>query len=150
MSLEKEFGYKKLVGIGEDGMFYIKSEDPDILEKTPLGKLVGERIIKFLVDQVSDFKDKKVIDIGSGSGGISLAFAKRTKHVTATDISKVGLKFVEKSKVTGEYYITSLIDIAIKHNEKIETMRVGKMAWRGVNTKEELMEAEKLYLKLVE
>lgn len=57
---------------------------------------------------------------------------------------------VPKSKITGEYYLTSLIDIAIKHNEKIATLKVGKMPWRGVNTKEELEEAEKIYLGLVE
>lgn len=52
---------------------------------------------------------------------------------------------VEKSPVTGEYYLTSLIDLAIKHGEKVETVRGGKMVWRGVNTQEELEEAERLY-----
>lgn len=57
---------------------------------------------------------------------------------------------VPKSKITGEYYLTSLIDIAIQHDESIETLKVGAMPWRGVNTKEELMEAEAMYKKLVE
>lgn len=60
------------------------------------------------------------------------------------------LKTIQKSKVTGEYYLTDLIDIAIKNNLKIETMPAGEMSWRGVNTKEELEEAEKLYSGLVE
>lgn len=51
---------------------------------------------------------------------------------------------VEKSPITGEYYLTSLIDVGIKHNEKIETLKGGKLVWRGVNTKDELAEAEKL------
>ena len=54
------------------------------------------------------------------------------------------LSKVEKSPVTGEYYLTSLIDIGIKHNEKIETLKGGKLLWRGVNTRDELEEAERL------
>lgn len=54
---------------------------------------------------------------------------------------------IQKSPVTGEYYLTSLIDIGIKNGEKIETLQAGSFAWRGVNTKEELSQAEKLFLK---
>lgn len=55
------------------------------------------------------------------------------------------LKLVKKSSVTGEYYLTSLIDIGIKYNEKIETLRSENSVWRGVNTQEELQEAERLF-----
>jgi bifunctional N-acetylglucosamine-1-phosphate-uridyltransferase/glucosamine-1-phosphate-acetyltransferase GlmU-like protein len=58
------------------------------------------------------------------------------------------LKKVEKSPATGEYYLTSLIDIAIKSNEKVEAVAGGKILWRGINTPEELKEAEKLFLNL--
>ena len=53
---------------------------------------------------------------------------------------------VKKSTVTGEYYLTSLIKIGIENNEPIETFRGGSLAWRGVNTKDELEEAEKIFL----
>ena len=56
------------------------------------------------------------------------------------------LKQVKKSNVTGEYYLTSLLDIGIKHEEKIETLRINLFPWRGVNTKDELLEAEHLFL----
>jgi bifunctional UDP-N-acetylglucosamine pyrophosphorylase/glucosamine-1-phosphate N-acetyltransferase len=55
------------------------------------------------------------------------------------------LKKVKKSPITGEYYLTSLVDIAIHNKEKIETVQAGFMPWRGVNTKEELREAELIY-----
>lgn len=55
------------------------------------------------------------------------------------------LKKIEKSKITGEYYLTSIIDLGIKNNEKIGTLKGGAIAWRGVNTKNELLEAEKLF-----
>lgn len=58
------------------------------------------------------------------------------------------LKKIEKSKITGEYYLTSIIDLGIKNNEKTETLKGGSIAWRGVNTKDELQEAEKLFLQV--
>ncbi|CAN5142810.1 sugar phosphate nucleotidyltransferase [soil metagenome] len=51
---------------------------------------------------------------------------------------------VKKSPVTGEYYITHLIDIAIANNEALATVKGGKMNWRGVNTPQELQEAENM------
>jgi bifunctional UDP-N-acetylglucosamine pyrophosphorylase / glucosamine-1-phosphate N-acetyltransferase len=57
------------------------------------------------------------------------------------------LSHIKKSEVTGEYYLTEIIDIAIKNNEKVETLSVGKVLWRGINTKEELEEAERLFEK---
>jgi bifunctional UDP-N-acetylglucosamine pyrophosphorylase/glucosamine-1-phosphate N-acetyltransferase len=51
---------------------------------------------------------------------------------------------VEKSPVTGEYYLTSLIDIGIRNNESVETLTAGNIPWRGVNTKDELAEAENM------
>ncbi len=61
------------------------------------------------------------------------------------DFLKKYLPQVQKSAATGEYYLTSLIDLAIQHGEKVETVRGGKIAWRGVNTHEELEVAERLY-----
>lgn len=55
------------------------------------------------------------------------------------------LKQVKKSPVTGEYYLTSLIDLAIRHKETVSTVKGGNIPWRGVNTREELAEAESLY-----
>ena len=52
---------------------------------------------------------------------------------------------VKKNELTGEYYLTDLVDLGIKNNEKIETLKGGSIAWRGVNTKDELQEAEKLF-----
>ena len=54
---------------------------------------------------------------------------------------------VKKSSVTGEFYLVSLIDLAVRNNEKIQAIKGGKLPWRGVNTKEELLEAERLFLK---
>ncbi len=57
------------------------------------------------------------------------------------------LKQIRKSPVTGEYYIVSLIELAAKNKEIVETMQV-EIPWRGVNTQEELKEAEQLFAQL--
>lgn len=51
---------------------------------------------------------------------------------------------VKKSKVTGEYYLTDLVELAVRNNKKIEAIKGGKIPWRGVNTPEELKEARRL------
>ena len=65
--------------------------------------------------------------------------------VFRVDFLRKYLPLVEKSPTTGEYYLTSLIDVAVHHGEKVDTVQGGKLTWRGVNTKEELEEAERLY-----
>ncbi len=65
-------------------------------------------------------------------------------YIFKVNFLKKYLPFVEKSPVTGEYYLTSLIGVGIKNNEKIETLKGGKLIWAGVNTKDEFSEAQKL------
>lgn len=65
--------------------------------------------------------------------------------VFRVDFLKKYLPLVEKSPVTGEYYLTSLIDVGFEHDESIDTLKGGHLLWRGVNTPDELAEAEKLF-----
>lgn len=55
---------------------------------------------------------------------------------------------VPKSRVTGEYYLMSLIEIAIKKGNRVQGIKGGNIPWRGVNTGDELKAAENLYTKL--
>lgn len=66
-------------------------------------------------------------------------------YIFKVDFLRKYLSKIKKSKVTGEYYLPRLIDIAISNKEKIETVRAGILPWRGVNTREELTEAERLF-----
>lgn len=68
-------------------------------------------------------------------------------YVFSINFLKKYLSKVKKNEISGEYYLVDLIEIALKNNEKIEAVKGGKITWRGVNTREELQEAEKLYLK---
>ncbi len=65
-------------------------------------------------------------------------------YIFKTAFLKKYLPQIKKSDVTGEYYLTSLIDLAISHKELIETVVAGPIQWRGVNTLDELHEAENL------
>jgi bifunctional UDP-N-acetylglucosamine pyrophosphorylase / glucosamine-1-phosphate N-acetyltransferase len=68
--------------------------------------------------------------------------------VFRADFLREYLPKVVPSPVSGEYYLTSLIDLAIRDKLKVETVRGGMLAWRGVNTQEELKEAERLFAQV--
>lgn len=55
------------------------------------------------------------------------------------------IKDIHKNPVTGEYYITDIIDIIANHKGKIAALQLSNGKWRGVNTKEDLLEAENLF-----
>lgn len=65
-------------------------------------------------------------------------------YIFKTDFLKEYLKLISKSSVTGEYYLTSLVEIAIKNKKKIASYNAGYIPWRGINTPEELEHAQKL------
>lgn len=103
-----------------------------------LGRIIRDKNDKLVA--VAEEKDateekKKINEVNPACYVISVNFLNKY------------LKKIEKSKVTGEYYLTSLIDLAIKNNEKIEAVKAGKIAWRGINTPSELKEAERLFLQ---
>ena len=75
---------------------------------------------------------KKIKEINPGCYIFKVAFLKKY------------LPKIKRSEITGEYYITRIIDIGIKNSEKIETLIGGNIPWRGINTKQELEEAEQL------
>lgn len=100
-----------------------------------LGRIIRDtqgRLLAIVEEKDATEEQRSVKEINPGCFLFSVAFLKKY------------LPKVEKSPVTGEYYLTSLIDIAILNGEKVQTVRGGKRKWRGVNTPEELVEAEKL------
>ncbi len=54
------------------------------------------------------------------------------------------IKDVQKNPVTGEYYITDIIDIIAHHNGKIAAHKLTDARWQGVNTKEDLEKADQI------
>ncbi len=54
------------------------------------------------------------------------------------------IKNIHKNELTGEYYITDIIDIIASHHGKIAAYKLTNEKWRGVNTREDLEEAQTL------
>ncbi|MDQ5900751.1 MAG: UDP-N-acetylmuramoyl-L-alanyl-D-glutamate--2,6-diaminopimelate ligase [Patescibacteria group bacterium] len=108
----------------------IEQDDP-----TGLGRIVrdnNDKVIAIIEEKDATEEQKKITEINPGCFLFNVDFVKKY------------LSKVEKSPVTGEYYLTSLIDIAFENNELVETVKGGKIAWRGVNTPEELEKAQEM------
>lgn len=104
-----------------------------------LGRVVrnGDSRVKAIVEEKDATENqRKITEVNPACYIFKLEFLKKY------------LPKVEKSPVTGEYYLTSLIGIGIANGEKIETLKGGKLIWRGVNTKDELSEAQLLIDKI--
>jgi bifunctional N-acetylglucosamine-1-phosphate-uridyltransferase/glucosamine-1-phosphate-acetyltransferase GlmU-like protein len=101
-----------------------------------LGRIVRDEygnVVSVIEEKDADEKIRAINEINPACYIFSISFLKKY------------LSKIEKSAVTGEYYLTSLIDIAITNKEKLETVQGGFIPWRGVNTPEELAEAERLF-----
>ena len=144
-----------LVLNGDDSAFYTK----DIIKKLVESHWVKNTALSFLTIAVDNPAGlgRVVRDSNNKVVGIveekDASYAQRkideinpACYVFEVDFLKKYLKKVKKSLASGEYYLTSLIDIAIKNKQKIEAVAAGKISWRGINTQDELKEAEKLLL----
>lgn len=65
-------------------------------------------------------------------------------YVFRVDFLKKYLTRVKKQRITGEYYLTDLIQQAVDNKEHVESVAAGAIPWRSVNTQDELLEAEVL------
>ncbi|MBA3723273.1 MAG: NTP transferase domain-containing protein [Candidatus Levybacteria bacterium] len=100
-----------------------------------LGRIMRDdrgKVLAIVEEKDATEEQKRIKEINPGCFIFKVSFLKKY------------LSMVKKSSATGEYYLTSLIDLAIKDDEHVETLKGGYMAWRGVNTKAELEEAELL------
>jgi len=68
-------------------------------------------------------------------------------YLFSYDFLAKNLDAVEKSTITGEFYITRLVDIAVSEGERITTHTVNGLQWRGINTPAELEQANQIYLQ---
>ena len=142
-----------LVLQGDDSAFYTKDIIQNLirshLEKntalsfltitvdnpTGLGRVIrdsNDRIAGIVEEKDATSNEKKIKEINPACYIFKVSFLRQY------------LKKVKKSPISGEYYLTSLIDIAIKNKERLGAVTGGKILWRGINTPQELEEAEKL------
>lgn len=103
-----------------------------------LGRVVRDafgRVASVIEEKDATEKQRLISEINPACYLFNVAFLRKN------------LKKIKKSSVTGEYYLTRLIGLAINSKEKVEAVKIKGMSWRGVNTEEELKEAQKLFLE---
>lgn len=145
-------------------VFILNGDDSAFYKADVLNKLLNEHVknnnaITFLTLEVKNpfglgrviRKDGKVVAIVEEKDATNeqrkINEINPACYLFETDFLKKYIKKVPKSKVTGEYYLMSLLETAIQKGYQVEGIKGGNIPWRGVNTGEELKEAEKLYQK---
>ena len=129
---------KKLISVHTLSKSVITFLTLDLQNPFGLGRVVrdsSDKVISVVEEKDATKKDRAITEINPAC------------YVFKVNFLRKYLSKIKKSGVTGEYYLTNLIGIAIKNKEKVETVKIKGMPWRGVNTKEELKEAQKLFLE---
>jgi len=108
----------------------LEVEDPKGLGRIVRGK--NKEVVGIVEEKDATEAQKKITEINPACYIFSFEFLKKN------------IARIPKSHVTHEYYLTSLIEMAVEQEVKIETVTVRDLKWRGVNTPEELKEAEQL------
>lgn len=152
-------GKSVLVVNGDDSAFYrpetlreiYKSHDKSkamitfssIILKDPagMGRLVRDgkgKLVKIVEEKTATLNEKKIKEVNNGMYVFN-------KDWFLNNIGKV------KKGTVGEYYITDLIEIAIKNKEPVNVFRLNdNMEWCGVNTPEQLENADKRMRLLID
>lgn len=102
---------------------------------TGLGRIVRDRqnkVTGIVEEKSADDRQKKIREINPACYLFQLKFLKKF------------LPKIRKNPGKGEYYLTDLIGLAVENNEPLETFKDNNLKWRGVNTVDELKEAEKI------
>lgn len=109
----------------------LEQENPFGLGRVVRG--VKGNVIKIVEEKDATPQERTIKEINPGCYVFSRGFLEKY------------LPKIKKSPITGEYYLTSLIDMAVEAGEIVETVNAGNILWRGVNTKEELEKAQEIY-----
>lgn len=103
-----------------------------------LGRIVrdnNEKVVAIIEEKDATSEQKRIKEVNPSCYIFKISFLKNY------------LSKIKKSGKTHEYYLTSMIDLAIKNNELVETLMEKNLAWRGINTIEELKVAERLFIQ---
>jgi bifunctional UDP-N-acetylglucosamine pyrophosphorylase/glucosamine-1-phosphate N-acetyltransferase len=110
------------------------------IDPTGLGRIVRNnkgKIARIVEEKNTTPKEKKIKEINTGLYCFSANFIKKY------------ISLIKKDPIKGEYYLTDIVEIAIKNDKKIATMKIDKGDYfQGINTKEQLTKAAKKMKKL--
>jgi len=100
-----------------------------------IGRIIRDKqgqIISVVEEKDASDEQKKITEVNAGCYVIQKEFLKKF------------LPLVPKNSITEEYYLTDLVKLAVDHHRTVEAVRGGRITWRGVNTPEQLIEAQKI------
>lgn len=103
-----------------------------------LGRILRDengKLKKIVEERDATEEEKQIHEINAG------CFMMKKDFVT----SHIGR--LNQNNTQQEYYVTDLVALALGDGKKVETVRLGNISWRGINTKEELEEAQKLFIE---
>lgn len=104
-----------------------------------LGRILRDKndsVVGIVEERNADKKQKEITEINTGC------------YVFNAKFLNDYLSKIKKNKLSGEYYLTDLVELAVKNKKKLEAVRGNKIPWRGVNTPSELKEARNIIAKL--
>lgn len=108
----------------------IHKDDP-----TGLGRILrdeGGNLIKIVEEKLASDAEKKIREINTGFYCFNRQFLIEY------------LPRIQKNAVTGEYYLTDLVELALQSGLKVETIFIkDNSVWHGVNNRIELARAER-------
>ena len=135
-SLYSEMVTKKLA-LNCDLLFLtIHKNDP-----TGLGRIVRDsdgKILRIVEEKVASPQEKQIKEINTG-------FYCFDKDFLAYSINQI-----QKNPVSGEYYLTDLIEIALKNNKKVEALFVpDDSIWHGINNRSDFAKLKKKKIQQV-
>lgn len=145
-----------LVVNGDDSAFYKESLIKDLIKTHLLNNSSATFVTVEMINPkglgrvVRDFKGhlKEIIEEkDAAKENLKIKEVNAGCYIFKIKFLKNYLAKIEKSKISGEYYLPSIINIGIKSKEKIEALIAGRITWRGINTNSELKKAQNLFLQ---
>jgi len=107
----------------------IHKDDP-----TGLGRIVRDKrgkIESIVEEKVATAEQKKIQEINTGF------------YCFESDFLREHIGEIKKNPVSGEYYLTDMIEIALAHNKKVEAFFVkDSSVWHGVNNRSDFAKAQ--------
>lgn len=100
-----------------------------------LGRIIRDShnlVIGIIEEKNTNEEQKKIKEINTGCYCFNFSFIKKY------------LPLIKKDSIKHEYYLTDIIDLAIKYKQKVNAVKINQSEYfYGVNTKEQLIEADR-------
>jgi bifunctional UDP-N-acetylglucosamine pyrophosphorylase/glucosamine-1-phosphate N-acetyltransferase len=108
----------------------IHKDDP-----TGLGRIVRDaqgRVIKIVEEKNASEQERQIKEINTGFYCFKRSYLENY------------IDQIQKNEVSGEYYLTDMVEIALKNNKKVEAFFVkDDSIWHGVNNRSDFARAQK-------